>query len=787
MILLSLEITNFKKFKSKRFEFSEGLTGILGRNGSGKSTIFEAIFFALYGTTKAKELIRHSSASPKDPVEVELKFEIEGKDYRVKREFRGRTLTAKAALYDAKDELISSSSSEVTKSITSLVGLDKQAFKQTVFASQKELTSLSSLNQDERKKMMRELLGLEKIDRVEALIKEKMLTLRREIEALTGVLLREEELDRLKKEAKEKSELLVTQTAKLEKLKHNEEQLKRSAKEIATTLERWQKLKEEKLHLENLVKNASTRVIDQKESIEKLRTKQKELHDLSKRFDNEKNLLQQYEALNKKLQLLNEKKLKIEKKEGLKKEQEALRGRYKSLKREIKELEQFISQKSSVAKEIESKQKEIEKLKQEQKKIEQEIEQLQSQIKKDEGVIAHTKSQMKKIQELGRESECPTCTRKLLDEYDSVIDSLNQKINTLTQTQIANAQKRLEPLVLKRDESGKEIEKNQKSLQESQYILKTIESKERELNTKIREFRAVEDEGQRNKRELEALEKITYDENEHKSVLKERDALEPRYRELLGIKGKIEELVKVEAEIKSATKRLQELESRQKSAQAKLKESKYNEKEHLAVKDENEKLKEMIEKSHSEVLKLSTTVTALKGEIKSIEDTIERDKKQRADMESKIAQRADYEKLKAYLQSFKDRINAHIAPRISSYASSMFADITRGKYQHIEVDSEFNFYIYDEGVKYPIERFSGGEIDLANLVLRIAISRSVSELGGGKSIGFLAFDEVFGSQDEERRYEIMEAFHKIKERYREIFLISHESEIKEMFERVIEL
>ena len=41
------------------------------------------------------------------------------------------------------------------------------------------------------------------------------------------------------------------------------------------------------------------------------------------------------------------------------------------------------------------------------------------------------------------------------------------------------------------------------------------------------------------------------------------------------------------------------------------------------------KLKEEIDKSHSEVLKLSTTVTALSGEIKSIEDTIERDKKQR--------------------------------------------------------------------------------------------------------------------------------------------------------------
>jgi exonuclease SbcC len=103
------------------------------------------------------------------------------------------------------------------------------------------------------------------------------------------------------------------------------------------------------------------------------------------------------------------------------------------------------------------------------------------------------------------------------------------------------------------------------------------------------------------------------------------------------------------------------------------------------------------------------------------------------------------------------------------------------------VSNDFDFFIYDEGVKYPIERFSGGEVDLANLVLRIAISKTLAELNGINAVGFLAFDEVFGSQDEARRMMILEAFHTIKEQYRQIFLISHEVEIKEMFEKVIEL
>ena len=54
MILSRLKLENFKRYSSYEIEFGEGLIGIIGKNGSGKSTIFEAIFFALYGELKGK-------------------------------------------------------------------------------------------------------------------------------------------------------------------------------------------------------------------------------------------------------------------------------------------------------------------------------------------------------------------------------------------------------------------------------------------------------------------------------------------------------------------------------------------------------------------------------------------------------------------------------------------------------------------------------------------------------------------------------------------------------------
>ena len=139
MILSKLRLEHFKKYTQYEIEFGEGLVGIIGKNGSGKSTIFEAILFALYGELKTKgykEIIRNSNATTKDPVVVELEFEFEDKEYKVVREFRGKALSANAKLYK-NGELTTSGAKEVTTAIVNLTRMNKDAFMHTLFASQK--------------------------------------------------------------------------------------------------------------------------------------------------------------------------------------------------------------------------------------------------------------------------------------------------------------------------------------------------------------------------------------------------------------------------------------------------------------------------------------------------------------------------------------------------------------------------------------------------------------------------------------------------------------------------
>ena len=789
MILSKLHLENFKKYIAFDIEFGEGLIGIIGKNGSGKSTIFEAILFALYGEFKsrgAKEVVRNANASTKDAVVVELNFEFESTEYKVQREFRGKALSANAKFFK-NGELTTTGAKEVTSAIVKLTKMSKDAFMHTLFASQKELTSLSTLKNEDRKKMIRRLLGLEKIDFVEKELIEKSRELKREISAFAEVLLGADEIkakqeqikisveknNSLKKEEQEKSKELIT-------LKEKEQAIKKELDVFTKTKEQKQKLL---AGLELLTNSKSSELLNQAKLIAENHELEHKQETLTSLASVKKEYLNLQEDL-KTQELLKEYHLK---REGLTKEQVQLRAQYTkskadihTLKKECELFEQYTSDAKNLEQELSLRQTSID--------IQQTREQeLLAEIKSEHRTIDETNAKIKNIEKLGKGSACPTCTRPLLEEYDNVIKSLNEivqgthkkKINDYN-TQLKNVQEQKAKLLEQKKVKDKEYQELIKKLN-------IIVSKQNDLSRVKEYFILIEQKGLKNQEELKALEQFSYDEALHAKVHKEYDDLSVKYKHVMSLETELKRLDAVKKDLEKVTANIEELSKKHQAKEQEYNKVLYDEDAHKQKLTQHDEALKIVDAQTTTLNDIKVAIASIVGEIKTIQNALDNNETQKKKVQTKKDDLLDYEKIKTSLAEFKTKLNAKVAPRISSLASEMYSQITKGKYQHIEVSNDFDFFIYDEGKKYPIERFSGGEIDLANLVLRIAISKTLTELSGASSIGFLAFDEVFGSQDESRRMEILEAFHTIKEQYRQIFLISHEMEIKEMFERVVEL
>lgn len=785
MTLESLKLKNFKRYASFEINFENGLCGILGRNGSGKSTIFEAVFFALYGENKnSKELI--PTAGSDGSVKVELCFTMGEKTYIATREFRGKTLTAHASLKH-NDEILATGAKEVTIAITKLLGMAKDAFLHTVFASQKELTTLSSMKNEERKAMMRRLLGLEKIDKIEEMIREELRELNRDIKSASTLLLDEESLKKLNDALKEKTELAKTIDAKVKQLEIETAKLKTAYETAKAAVDTQQKAKEErqkKLEQLEIIKQALA--MHEKQLVE-LSAELKQLQEKQTHYNKELPLKTKLAIAEKQLTEQDILRTKFLTKEGLEKEQTQLRAEFTARKEEVANLTKEIAPLEELQKQLLLSKTKLAEQKSTNDKLIEEINKLNAEVATNKSKIADVQKKIDSITKLGKDSSCPTCTRPLLEEYDSVLKTLQSEIATVYQAQIDATTTKLNTLNEQKTKLQKELTDAELAYNASDKQAEILISKSKDLVKAQNLFKEAETRGLSNKAALAELGVVVYDEALHKSTKSEYDALKPQVEALV----KLEALI---ATIPEKTSTIQKLEAQMaqdktsiEAQQKIITEDSYSEKAHTEAIENSKKAEMSKDTNIAESQKAALEHTNIKRDIEAYEKDIKRDNDQKEALKSKENDKNDYEKLKMYMSDFKTHINARVAPRIGEVASEMYGRITRGKYQHIEVSPEFDFYIYDGGEKYPIERFSGGEIDLANLVLRIAISKTLGELSGGGNIGFLAFDEVFGSQDEERRIQIMEAFHTISESYRQIFLISHETEIKEMFERVVEL
>lgn len=173
-----------------------GLYLITGDTGAGKTTIFDAITYALYGEAsggnREPAMLRSKYALPETPTFAELIFEYRGQEYRIKRspEYerpskRGDGMT----LQKAEAELVYPGGRVVTKTrevaaaVNDIMGIDRNQFLQIAMIAQGDFLRLLFAPTEERKKIFRQLFRTELFRELQDRLKEESGSLRNECEA----------------------------------------------------------------------------------------------------------------------------------------------------------------------------------------------------------------------------------------------------------------------------------------------------------------------------------------------------------------------------------------------------------------------------------------------------------------------------------------------------------------------------------------------------------------------------------------------------------------------------
>lgn len=189
---LRLIISGFGPYAGKNMELpmealgESGLYLITGDTGAGKTTIFDAITFALYGqasgANREQSMFRSKYAAPDTPTEVELTFCHRGREYRVRRnpEYqrpakRGNGMTSEKAAAEliCPDGRVVTKIKDVDNAIHEILGIDYGQFSQIVMLAQGDFLKLLLAETKDRQKIFRDLFQTQYYQTLQLQIKDK--------------------------------------------------------------------------------------------------------------------------------------------------------------------------------------------------------------------------------------------------------------------------------------------------------------------------------------------------------------------------------------------------------------------------------------------------------------------------------------------------------------------------------------------------------------------------------------------------------------------------------------
>jgi exonuclease SbcC len=841
MIPLHLRIAGFLSYRDAvELDFNGfDLACISGQNGAGKSSLLDAITWALFGESRGKSSDVINLNQDVKAAEISFTFTHEQNTYRVQRTLprnKSTILEFQIQNGEAWRPLTEKTTRDTQARIEQTLRLDYETFVNASFFLQGKADEFTQQNAAKRKEVLSNILGLEIWDEYKNRTAEKRKVIEREVDGIDARVaeidaeLAEEEdrmnrLEELHRTLKQLSAARKAQESLLENIRKSAALLNEQRKltsTLSTSLERSRTALaglEARLASKESERASYLDLVNHAKEIESMyKAWQKARKDLE---EWEKTALQFREHEKERAPLLG--KIAVEK--------VRLEEEQRSLMAEAEEISNQLSENSDVKNEIARAQKFLEAaaenvkerielentrnasrerqaaLKVENETLKVDMNQLKERIeslKSAEGATcplcgqelseAHRKSTLKQLESEGKEKgnryransdETKNITQQITD-YESRITKLtsadNERVKFASEvSQLTERMERIEALAKDWDATGKKrLKEVEKNIENGKY--------------------AIDEQKQLAKLDKE-LTKLGYDISAHTEALEQESELRSVEEEHSNLKSAKEvnkqiegEITNLESEIANRKFEIANLEADYQTAKNNL--------------ESTEAQSPNLDEAERKLFDLREEENKTRSELGGAQQRVDILKTQRA-------RKADFEKEREILQKQiiqhktlerafgKDGVPALLIeqalPQIESKANELLDRLSDGQMSIEFVTQEaykddkrkdlketLDIKIKDSAGARDYEMYSGGEAFRVNFAIRLALSEILAQRKGAR-LQTLVIDEGFGSQDVQGRQRLIEAINLVKNDFAKILVITHLEELKDAFPTRIEI
>lgn len=715
MRLLSIATSNFRLHADTRVEFPDGIIGICGSNEAGKSTLAtEAICWALYGGDAlrgTKGSVRWNRAPARRTASVELRFEVGGKEYCVERTENNAKLWHHGGFDDHLiDRVLAEGTKPVNEYVRGLLGMDLEQFTTSYMCLQKDVARLASLTPMQRQTFVRDMLGVGKIDTAIKAVRARKNEVGTELSGLLAGLGEREPLAAALERARDSAGATTDLIAEVREHLQGTSDLLHEAKG--------------RLHESGLGKDEYDKALRARDAARAKRdqaasaARQAERHVADMRAQKEKR-------------------------------QPVMAEEIRQLQARIAEGESAVAmvagpaELSQATTRHDAAHKLFDHLR---RKREEQGQRHLAAAHQAEDDAAKLDAKIRALRKIGAEAPCPTCTRIMADQFETVIGALETQSGQLKH-RVEDARLAAESFrepddeevaaEVAADEAIAEVERIRGLQRDAEVARKRLEQDRASLLGASRHLQDA----------LEATEKaeFRFEEAQSAAVLAE---------DTLHMAETVLEGVGFDA---AAHKRLEQ--------------------EAEAARQAHEATRVALARAEGAEQAARTALAAAEHALAAYDE--------RAGRVAELqAAHLTHERADARLNAFRTFMASTIRPALEEYCSGFVALLTDGRHESVEIDEDFNLTLHEGGV--PIEVASGGTEDVAALALRLALSQLIAERAG-HPLSLLVLDEPFGSLDEVRRGNVLSLIRRLKGVFRQVLVISHVAETRDSVDHVIEL